>query len=197
MYKNLIIAIACLYLAGCSFQGVKPPSKETNNISWEEQQALLKNYIRWELSGKVGIRTPQDSQSASLTWLQTDTQYQIDIHGPWGQGGASIIGEQGEVTVNVSGGKQFKGSDPELILYKELGWQLPINDIYWWIRGLPSPTATYEHQLENNRLKNLKQRGWDIQYLRYNSLSPALPNKLRFIRDDLTITVVVSNWIKR
>lgn len=197
MVKKITLFFTCIYLAGCSLQGTQPQPPNINTISWEEHQSMLKKYLNWELSGKVGIRTNENSQSASLIWLQEQQHYQIDIHGPWGQGGASITGMPGDVTVNVSGGEQFKGSNPEFILYNELGWELPINDIYWWIRGLPSPETPYTHSLENNRLKSLQQRGWDIQYIRYNSLTPALPNKVRLTRNELKITVVVNSWIKR
>jgi outer membrane lipoprotein LolB len=197
MLKKIILFFTCIYLAGCSFQSTQPQIPNINTISWEEHQSMLKEYLSWELSGKVGIRTNENSQSASLVWLQERQHYQIDIHGPWGQGGASITGMPGDVTVNVSGGEQFKGSNPEFILYNELGWELPINDIYWWIRGLPSPETPYTHNLENNRLKSLQQRGWDIQYIRYNTLTPALPNKVRLIRNELKITVIVNSWIKR
>ena len=158
---------------------------------------MLRNFLNWELSGKVGIRTQESTQSASLAWLQKQQHYQIDIHGPWGQGGASITGQPGDITVNASGGKQFKGANPELILYNALGWELPINDIYWWIRGLPSPEAPFTHSLENNRLKSLQQRGWNIQYIRYNTRTPALPSKIHLIRNELKITVIVNSWIKR
>jgi outer membrane lipoprotein LolB len=194
MYKNLFFAFCCLYLAGCSLQKTQPLSP---NLSWDEHQTLLKQYLNWELSGKVGIRTADDNQTASLKWLQIAQTYQIDIHGPWGQGGASIEGKPGAVTVNVSGDKQYRGVNPEQILYEKLGWDLPISDIYWWIRGLPSPEKPYTHHLEDNRLKALQQDGWEIQYLRYNNLNPALPNKLSLSRNDLKITVIINSWIKQ
>lgn len=197
MLKHLFIALGCLYLAGCSLQKTQPALPLDPTLSWQDHQALLKQYASWELSGKVGIRTPEDNQTASLKWLQIKQTYQIDIHGPWGQGGASIAGMPGDVTVNVSGDKQYTGVSPEQILYEKLGWDLPISDIYWWIRGLPSPAKPYTHSLENNRLKNLQQDGWEIQYLRYNSLTPALPNKLSLSRNDLKITVVINSWIKQ
>lgn len=195
MFKKLLVIITCLTLAGCSVFKTQPTSPEAP-ISWEQHQALLKNYASWELSGKVGIRTSQDSQSANLKWLQAQQSYQIDIHGPWGQGGASITGQPGNVTVQTDG-KEFKGENPEQILRNQLGWDLPISDIYWWIRGLPSPRMNFSQTLENNRLKTLHQDGWDINYLRYNSLTPVLPSKLTLSRQDLRITVVINSWIKR
>lgn len=191
--KQFFIVTAVSLLAACSgLDTTKPPAKTS---SWESHQAELKELHSWELSGKIGIKTPDSSNSASLKWLQKQQNYQIDIRGPWGQGGASIFGQPGKVVIDVAGEGTFEGPDPEFILYQQLGWELPISDIYWWIRGLPAPNKQFKHALQDNRLKLLQQNGWEIEYLRYNSLSPTLPHKLKLTRNGLNITVVVNSWI--
>lgn len=193
LLKKLSIVICVSFLAACS--GLDTTVPPTSTSSWESHQAELKELRSWEISGKIGIKTPDSNNSASLKWLQEEQNYQIDIRGPWGQGGASISGQPGKVTVDVASEGTFEGPDPEFILYQQLGWELPISDIYWWIRGLPAPNKPYQHILLDNRLQSLQQNGWEIQYLRYNSLSPALPRKLKLNRNGLNITVVVNSWI--
>jgi len=193
MLKKLAITAFSVFLAACSSIDTQTPPPASD--SWENHQSALKALENWDISGKIGIITPDSSNSASLKWLQEQQQYQIDIHGPLGQGGASIQGTPGQVTVDISGEGIFVGPDPEFILYQQLGWDIPISDIYWWIRGLPSPDSQFEHSLESNRLKTLQQNGWTIQYLRYNSLEPALPRKIKLFRNGLKITLVVHSWI--
>ncbi len=192
MFKKLFASFCCLTLVACSSVDTQPPVTTT---SWEEHQAAVNRLQSWDINGKIGIITQDSSNSASLKWRQEDLAYQIDIHGPLGQGGASIQGTPGNVTVNISGEGVFEGPSPEYILYQQLGWDIPISDIYWWIRGLPAPDKEFLHRLENNRLKALQQNGWDIQYLRYNNLEPALPRKLKLTRNGLKITLIVHNWI--
>lgn len=192
--KNILrVLLLTFAISGCSTTSQFEPFK-ASSLSWQERQTLLAKITDWELNGKIGIRTATESQSASLKWVQHDTLYQIDIRGPLGQGGASISGKPGDVIVDVSGEGQFRGPDPETILYSQLGWDLPISDIFWWIRGLPSPDKDYQHTLEENVLKTLKQSGWDITFLRYNKLTPALPQKLRLTRNGLKITLVINQW---
>ncbi len=196
MLKRITLTLLLLTLAGCSLQPntSQPPG---TTLSWMEQQRLLKQLTRWDLSGKIALRTAEDSHSASLNWVQLDQQYQIDIRGPWGQGGASISGQPGQVSVTIADEGTFVGPDPETILLQRLGWQLPVSDIYWWVRGLPAPGSDYQKQLQQGRLIELQQNGWQIEYLRYNSLTPALPKKIRMQREGLKITLLISHWIKR
>lgn len=193
LVTQLLFLTLISVLGGCSLNQVPPPTPPAA-ISWQEHQAVLRNILNWELSGKIGIRNENNSQSASLNWNQQGKHYQIDIKGPLGQGGASIEGQPGTVTVDVSGEGRFEGQDPEEILYTELGWILPINNIYWWIRGLPAPDTPYTHSLEDNRLAKLKQQGWQIDYLRYHPEAPYLPRKIRLSRDSLKITTVIHEW---
>ncbi|WP_286240020.1 lipoprotein insertase outer membrane protein LolB [Neptuniibacter halophilus] len=196
MLKRLSMALLCFYLAGCSVQhtSVQPAGAQ---ISWQEHQRQLQQLTRWDLSGKIALRTAEDNHTASLSWIQLDQDYQIDIRGPWGQGGASITGSPRQVSVDIAGEGTFVGSDPESILQQQLGWDLPVSDIYWWVRGLPAPGTAYRETLQNNRLSLLQQNGWEIEYLRYNSLTPALPKKIRMTRQGLKITLLVSTWIRR
>lgn len=190
---RLIILLGCsLALAACS--SFKPQAPQPA-ITWEQHQASLQALDSWDISGKIGIVTTTSSHSASLKWRQEEQDYQIDMRGPLGQGGASIIGNADNVTVEIAGEGTFTGPDPEFILYQQLGWELPISDIRWWIRGLPAPDKTFDFSLENNRLNTLQQDGWTIRYLRYNSLSPTLPTKLKLSHQGLKITVIINSWI--
>ncbi len=190
MKQWIVILLTGLILAGCS---ASPPTPPTTS-SWEQQQQALHEVQNWTLSGKIGFRTPSDSQSANLKWMQHQQQYQIDIRGPWGQGGASIYGEPGAVTVDASGEGIFRGSSPDALLAEHLGWELPISQFYWWIRGLPAPGGHQNMLLENNRLSQLKQAGWDIEYLTYYDGIPNLPRKLKLHYGKLTILIVIHDW---
>ena len=190
--KTTLLAISLLLTACSNFQ---QPNAPKTSPSWQQHKAQLLAIKGWEISGKIGIRTPQDSNSASLKWQQQQQNYQIKIRGPLGQGGASIVGTPEQVSVDIAGEGTFTGPSPEDILFSQLGWDIPISDIYWWIRGLPAPDKPYQHSLLDNRINQLQQAGWNVEYLRYNSLDPTLPRKLRLTRGELKITLVISSWI--
>jgi len=175
-------------------QQTQPPAP--NELSWPEREAQLKQITAWEAGGKIGFRTPEESQSASLKWLQDNSAYQIDIRGPWGQGGASISGNEQQVSVEIAGEGTFTGKSAEAILKQQWGWSLPVSDIYWWIRGLPAPNSDYDAKFTDERLlAQLIQQGWRIEYLRYNQQVPAMPTKVRLHYLDLKITIIIKTWI--
>ena len=193
--KILGTGLLSLLLAACSNFGAKEPAPIQPSASWDEHQKALYLIQEWNIDGKIGLRTAKSSNSARLKWHQTPQKYQIDIRGPLGQGGASMQGTPSHVVVEIPGEGRFEGTSPEAILKRELNWDLPLSDIFWWIRGLPSPFQPYDHSLEDNRLKQLQQAGWSIDYLRYNNSVPALPRKLRLTHSDLQITLVINSWI--
>ncbi|MFW1677647.1 lipoprotein insertase outer membrane protein LolB [Pontibacter sp. JAM-7] len=188
----LATLLSILILSGCSSAPPQPPMASD---SWELHQQTLSQLKDWTLKGKIGIRTPQDSQSANLKWVQASDNYQIDIRGPWGQGGASLYGNPGAVTVDVAGEGIFRGSSPDALLEEYLGWHLPVSQFYWWIRGLPAPGPSSTLILEQNRLSLLRQAGWQVEFLAYHSGSPTLPRKLRLQHGQLTILIVIHDWI--
>ena len=77
-----------------------------------------------------------------------------------------------------------------------LGWQLPVTNLYFWVRGLPAPNSSasttfdpYHHLIE------LEQQGWQIQYERYTAIQGIdLPSKLRLKRGQLQVKIVISSW---
>lgn len=192
--KHLSLVFLLLALAGCSnFQTADAPPPPSAS-SWTEHQQIVTQLKSWQLNGKIGITRKKDSQSASLAWLQEQDTYQIDIRGPWGQGGASIYGSPEQIRVEIAGGETYQANSVEALLEDQLGWALPISDIYWWVRGIPSPNTPAKYTLKNNRLESLSQNGWSISYLRYSHLSPALPQKLKLSHDSMKITLIIHQW---
>lgn len=181
-------------LSGCSAINVQPPLQIPAG-SWAEYQLEMAAITDWELSGKIGIRTPDSSQSANLYWQQLDQQYAIEMTGPLGQGGARIVGQPGDVKISIAGEGDYQASSPEALMYDTLGWAVPVQQIQWWVRGLPAPDTPFQHQLDNNRLSQLQQDGWQVKYLRYRQHDRyRLPGKIRLSRDTLSITLIIKEW---
>ena len=81
----------------------------------------------------------------------------------------------------------------------QLGWQLPVSHLLYWVRGLPAPDSRSRIALDpNGRLASLQQDGWDVQYLGYTEEDGyTLPNRIKLAGRDLKITLVVKDWQPR
>lgn len=197
--KRLFIATVFFTLAGCS--GLQPsptPPPSATMETWEDVQASLRSLTHWTLDGKIGIRTQDDSQSARLHWRQQAEQYAIELTGPLGQGGLKIEGQPGTILLDLGGDDRYRSSSPEQLLQDTLGWSLPIQEIRWWVRGLPAPEQPHTASFKGPRLQSLSQAGWTIEYQRYlQQQNYWLPGKIKLSHDDLKITLIIKEWTVR
>ncbi|MBE9398122.1 outer membrane lipoprotein LolB [Pontibacterium sp. N1Y112] len=194
-FLQVALLATLLTLTGCSSftTSEQPPIPQIN--SWNDHQQQMALLTHWELSGKIGIRSPQDNQSANLFWQQQDQKYVIEMTGPLGQGGARITGQPGHIQVSIAGEGDFQAGSPEALLQDTLGWSVPVEQFQWWVRGLPAPDSSFQQQMNNNRLDELMQDGWHVRYLRYKQHDIyTLPSKIRLSRDALSITLIIKEW---
>ena len=195
MKKIILLVFIPFFMSACSLipRGETPPA--TANYSWEEHQAIINQMTRWVATGKIGIRTQNDSQSASLFWQQDQQAYEISLKGPLGQGGATISGDQYSATLEVPGEQPMAAGSPEELLSLRLGWEIPVKDAQYWIKGIPAPGSKYDTVLYENRLARLTQQGWDIEYQNYiEADDTSLPGKLTLSREALKLTLIIRNW---
>ncbi len=200
LMRNLLIPALVLLLAGCTGLGPQESIEGPGNKEdWTTHKALVSEIDGWQISGKIGIRAPQDSGSGTLFWLQRQDYFDIRLSGPLGRGATRLTGRPDAVALEVAGQGRFEAESPEALVESQLGWQLPVSNLLWWVRGLPAPDSRSRIALDGNgRLANLQQDGWDIQYLGYSEEAGyELPSRIKLAGRDLQITLVVKDWQPR
>lgn len=197
---KLLIPLFALLLAGCA--GLSPQESVEgpgNAEAWQTHKARISPIDGWQISGKIGIRAPQDSGSGTLFWLQRQEYFDIRLSGPLGRGATRLTGRPDAVTLEVAGQGRFEADSPEALVESQLGWQLPVSNLLWWIRGLPAPDSRSRVSLDvNGRLATLQQDDWHVEYLGYaeeNGLT--LPSRIKLEGRDLQITLVIKDWQPR
>ena len=138
----------------------------------------------------------QQSGSAFFTWLQQQDQFDIELTGILGVGKTQIQGKPGEVTLNSAKTGLITAASPEELLEKATGWQAPIMHLTYWIQAKPATTNAQITKDQNNRLKQLIEDGWTVDFS-YND-TQTLPNKLllkQALEEDQEnrITMVIQN----
>ncbi len=193
-----LFALLCTLLLGCSSQPTTRPQPPIPPQSWEQRQQQLAPLSQWQVLGKIRIQSASDDSAANLSWEQHQDHYQIYMAGPLGQGAINIQGsEQTGITLEISGEQRMQAASPEQLLYQRLGWEAPISQIPYWIKGMPAPHTRHSKHLDpDNKLQRLQQDGWVIDYLDYHpNLQPQLPRKIRLQRgDSLTLTLILKQW---
>ena len=155
-----------LFITGCQ-PFVQPPAHVSQQVEAENQ---------FNLQGKIGVRTPQQSGSAFFTWVQQQQQFDIELSGILGVGKTQISGKPGQVTLNSAKTGLIYAESPEELLERATGWQAPITHLIDWVQARP---ATIDAQIQKDsqqRPTQFIEDGWTVD-LSYNDNAP-LPNRL-------------------
>lgn len=199
--KRLTTLLAILtLLAGCA---AKQPRElmegQGNPAQWQAHKVQISQIDGWQITGKLGLKTPEDSGSATLQWLQRQSYFDIRLSGPLGQGASRLIGRPGATELEIANQGRYSAESPEALLEQQLGWQLPVSHLLWWIRGLPEPDSRSQLTLDaDSRLARLTQEDWQVDYIDYLEQDGfALPSRMKLYGKDLEITLVIKDWRPR
>ena len=201
MHLRHLIAIGCLaLLSGCAgLTSHETLSGQGNPAQWQAHKTQASQLNGWQISGKVGIRSPRESGSATLFWLQRQDYFDIRLAGPMGRGAARLTGRPGAVSLDAANQGQFQAESAEALLQQQLGWSLPVAHLFWWIRGLPAEDSKSRLTLDSeSRLAKLEQDDWQVEYLSYAEQNGYwLPERMKLHGANLDITLVIKDWQPR
>lgn len=167
---GLIIGLVVGGLTGCQ-QLLKPNSLITS-------QQTVTAPTSFQLTGKIGVRTPQQSGSAFYAWAQQDDRFAIELTGALGIGQTRIEGGNGVFSLENNTTGKLEADSAEALLKQATGWQAPISQLPRWVMGMPiaadSP-ATYDDQ---TRLATLTEQGWSVRFDYLDTNQPRRPSRL-------------------
>jgi outer membrane lipoprotein LolB len=187
-------------LAGCAGLTSKEALEGKGDAQrWQAHKDQISRLDAWQINGKVGIRAPKDSGSGTLFWLQRQDYYDIRLSGPLGRGAARLTGRPGAILLEVANQGRYQAASPEELLQDQLGLNLPVSHLLWWIRGLPSPNSKSRLNLDSqSHLAQLSQDGWFVEYLSYAEQNGFwLPERIKVSGYDLQVNLVIKDWQPR
>ena len=163
---------------------------------WQTQQSSLGQLNVWNISGRLAIQTENEGWHVSFRWQQEPESYRIALNDFLGQESAELQGDSQGVSLLLADGRRVSAVDPEELLSQQLGWRMPIQGLYYWVRGLPQPDAAETHGLdEEGRLQWLEQSGWHISYRRYGDFSgKVLPETIFLDNSALKLRLAIDEW---
>jgi outer membrane lipoprotein LolB len=152
---------------------------------------------QWRIKGKLGIQTDADSGSVIIDWQQRKDQYSIRVNGPFGQGSAWVKGNTESITIERTGLQSMTSTVPEQLLKETLGWVLPINDLRYWVQGIPNSTKVIDKPVytEQGLLATFEQADWFISISRYRLIDKwLLPRRVKLKRDNVQLILAIREW---
>jgi len=185
--------LAAALLSGCST--LAPPAEE--NSDWARQREQLQNLDSWELRGRVNVRYDNDSHTPNINWLQQNVEYHIRLWGTLNAGSTLIVGSPDYVTLE-NGGETRSANSPEELILQQLGYELPVSQLNYWIKGLPAPDSEFQLSFnELNQLTTIEQAEWTINLSDMRQYGPiSLPRRVDLTRprNDIRLRFFRLNW---
>ncbi|SFC03339.1 outer membrane lipoprotein LolB [Marinospirillum celere] len=179
----LLLTLFTSLLVGCASHPLppvpKPDSVAPNAKLWH-----------WQVQGRLAINDGQERHSANLDWQQQGFEYELMIFGPLGQGRARLEGQPFRVRLTTSDGKTLEASSPEQLIREGLGWDLPLSNLIYWVRGLPAPG---EHLYLDTQL--LRQGHWEVEWRRFTEVEGyQLPSLIIARQGNFELRLAVNTW---
>ena len=195
--KNASNPLLCLFipliLAGC---GAIAPRAVENSV-WESLRIDLDDLTQWQLTGRVNIRYDNESHTPRIRWQHDNRDYNIRLWGTFNAGNTLIEGRPGFVTLE-QGDTLLNAASPEELILQQLGYEMPVSYLEYWIKGIPAPTSRAGLSFNDlNQLSELTQDGWTVSFpdpRQYGDIS--LPRRVEVTRplDDVRLVFIGLNW---
>ena len=194
-YRVLFISFIAFILSACSSKPPGPTTPPPTSIAAIE---------KWETSGRVGIRTSDDAISGNFNWQTDPTTFSLKIVGPFGQGATKLDQtKDGTVTLAYKDTK-VQGDNAAILLQQELGWEFPVEQVTYWIRGLAAPVnpltplvqkAQVITDSKTNLPKTIEQDGWTVTYSSFTDVEGlSLPRKMQVSKPPFRVNLIINQW---
>ncbi len=186
-----------MLLAACA--SLPAPAPSTVPMSdWPQRRAALQRSPEFALKGRLAVAVGEDGFSAGLRWRQRDRDALIELDGPFGVGGLRLQTRGDTLELTTSRGERLDGEAARAELERRLGFELPLESLRYWVRGVPDPARLAEERLaaEAPRLAGLAQDGWVVDYTAYveDAASGSLPRRLNAVRGGTRLRLLIEDW---
>ncbi len=199
MKRFLGVCLVAGMAIGCAeLQVTRPIDGSAREPKWEIHRDAVALLQRWSLYGRIAMQTPEEGWQAGLDWRQVGDTYTLRLMAPFGRGTYGLEGGPHGVTILTPDARRLYAPDAEALTREQLGWEVPVKGLHYWVRGIPDPDqpVTALSVDEAGRMVDLQQSGWRISirdYTRSERLD--LPVKLEMEHAGrLKVRLVIQRW---
>lgn len=209
LIRPLLLAAVTVAVTACTSVGTqKTPAPEvvyTVSPAAERAEEARVQALRaqpdWHFQGRVAVSKGKNGGSGRIDWDQQASQYQIQLSAPVTRQSWTLQGDavQGNGRLEGLGGGPREGDDARQLLLEATGWDIPVNELPDWTRGLVlrgSGDSAVERDADG-RPRRMQQAGWVVQYLEWYPAqdgAPALPRRIEASRGDAKVRLLVDQW---
>jgi len=199
---ELFIVFISFILVSCStFQKVSSDQKNLHYLKWQDRKKQLNAVENWYIQGSLGLTYNNKTEIVTFEWRKAHKNYLVNIYGPLRLGSVQISGDDRQAILLQSSGRKSLASTPEELMQQQLGWNLPLYNLNYWIRALTAPASQLVPEPStvkfdaDNHLINFTQEDWLITYSDFRVFSGIdLPTKIHLRSPQLHAKIIIKNW---
>jgi outer membrane lipoprotein LolB len=182
-----------LFLGACS---TAPVSQVDPERAYQTRSSLVVELSEWEFTGRLSMDDGVDGGSGRLNWHAVPAGDRLEFRGAMGRGSWRLSVTPGEAMLEKGDGTRTRAASVDELIQAEIGWQVPVDALRWWVQGLAAPGVQQGRELDGSGLlRRLEQRGWTVGFERYQLVGKlAMPSRLEAVKAPYRIKLAVSRW---
>lgn len=192
--RSIALVLLLALLGACTTTGTNAPVP----AAWAEHRERLEGLRAWEARGKLALRSPTGSDSASIVWRQAGANTEVRMSGPLGVAPTLLNADDSLLTIDRGGQQQLLDLNDPAAIRAATGWHFPVTALPHWLKGIPAPQLPLTGlaiDAGTGVATSFTQGDWGIVYEAHGQFGAySLPTKLVIRGDDARATVIVRDW---
>jgi outer membrane lipoprotein LolB len=192
--RSAAILISLAVLTACA--PVRVRETAATSASQDAREAALVPRAHWQMDAHISVSDGRDGGSGDLEWEQDRARYSFTVRAPVTGKTWKLTGDAQHARLEGVEPQPVYGDDPQRLLRDRLGWDVPLDALGSWARGLRVPGARAEVQYDAQNLPAvLEQDGWKIEYRDwFLDSQPPMPRKLFATRGNARVRIGIERW---
>lgn len=191
----LCIVVLLAFVSGCT----SLPKRELTENNQLQRRQQLKSISSWTLTGRLGIKSPNEANSMSFKWQHDVNNKLLLLYGTFGNSYAKLSQSNNQATLELSDNRVYQSDNVEELLHNVLGYPLPVDHLEYWVRGLPFPGEKSELTYDAlGYLKSIIYKQWIITFNKYQHFNSfdniSLPGKIKVTNGEVTLRLSLRKW---
>jgi len=139
---RLLPLLCALVLAACA--PLRLREGDATLAAQQSREAAVLAQTRWQFSGRIAVSNGDDGGNADVEWQQNGKDYDLRLRAPVSGKNWRLHGDAQSAVLEGVREQPLRGANAAELLAREANWQLPVEELEYWVRGLRAPGGRAE-----------------------------------------------------